>query len=502
MFGFIRKRLARTILTVLTLSVATVMAVIIYLTVSHQTKDMVKEIVLSSEEQARIIVESLRYTMAIGDSPAMERQLLEIRDHGGPDIFICAYDQKISFATEKDTVTLPMAAVIPDRPFLETLDASLKTGLQPPQASQKNIGGKQYITTIHPVLNNPQCYGCHGSERKVLGGIIVSKNAEKNYGAIARLRNKNILISIAGLFIIAIIIYIVLSKLISQPLLTFREKIKELTLKIREGDYSMRLDVRHPDEIGGLILSFNEMAEALERENRSLMKAHEDIAYANQELEAFAYSVSHDLRAPLRGIEGFSKILLDDYSQKIEAQCQHYLNRIRANTLKMSSLIDDMLTLSKAGRTELQKRPVDIQGIVKNALNDFRPEIEARGITIAFGNIPVLDCDQKLMQVALSNLISNAIKFTRNGMDSKIEIGFDDEKKAIFVRDNGIGFDMEYHEKIFGVFQRLHLPEEYEGTGIGLAIVKRIVERHAGKVWAESESGKGATFFITIPFGG
>jgi PAS domain S-box-containing protein len=222
---------------------------------------------------------------------------------------------------------------------------------------------------------------------------------------------------------------------------------------------------------------------------------------ANKELEAFAYSVSHDLRAPLRGIAGFSRILLDEYSIQLDDKCKNYLKRINDSTIRMSALIDDILALSRAGRIELQLRPVNFSEIINNVMKDFREEIEARGISIKTENIPVINCDSILMQAVFSNLISNAIKFTREKEHPEIDIGYDAGKEAIFVRDNGIGFDMQYGDKIFQVFQKLHLPEDYEGTGIGLAIAKRVVERHNGKMWAESEPGKGATFFIKLPKG-
>ncbi len=223
---------------------------------------------------------------------------------------------------------------------------------------------------------------------------------------------------------------------------------------------------------------------------------------ANKELEAFAYSVSHDLRAPLRGIAGFSKILLDEYSAELDDRCKHYLARIDNSTKRMSTLIEDILALSRAGRTELQLRIVKFNDIINYVIRDFSEEIESRGISIRIGEVPAIKCDSILMQTVFSNIISNAIKYTLEKESPEIEIGFDEEKKSIFVKDNGIGFDMQYHDKIFQVFQRLHLPEEYEGTGIGLAIVKRIIDRHHGKVWAESEQGKGTTFFVKLPKGG
>jgi signal transduction histidine kinase len=463
---------------------------------------MIKGIVSSSEEEAHTILTSVSYLMSIGDGKVVQKQLLNLGDNTGIDVFICDYTQKITFSTQKERITSMMADVIPEKTFLEALGESLKSGAQPAHASQEKIRGKRYITSIYPIVNSAECHRCHGSDQKVLGGIVVIKDAEKNFLAIASLRNYNILIGITGICVIAVIIFIVLVKLIKQPLVTFTDKMEELAMKVRDGDYSMRLDMRQPDEIGALVTSFNHMAEVLQKKNGSLKKAHKEIANANKELEAFAYSVSHDLRAPLRGIEGFSKILMDEYSQHLNEECKHYLSRIRCNTVRMSALIDDILTLSRAGRTEIQKRPVPLNEIVKNVLSDCQEDIEARGIAVSASDLPALNCDPSLMQVVFSNLIGNAVKFTRDTESPEIAIGFDTERKTIFVQDNGIGFDMQYHDKIFGVFQRLHLPEEYEGTGIGLAIVKRIVERHHGKIWAESETGRGTAFFIKLPLGG
>lgn len=248
------------------------------------------------------------------------------------------------------------------------------------------------------------------------------------------------------------------------------------------------------------ISSFSKELELKVTERTALLneKTHL-LELANKELEAFAYSVSHDLRAPLRGIAGFSKILSDEYSGLLNDRCKHYLARISDSTIRMSMLIDDILALSRAGRAELQLRPVKFNDIINNVIKDLKEEIETKGISLKIGDVPVVTCDLILMQTVFSNLLSNAVKYTHNKGTPQIEIGFDETKDAMFVKDNGVGFDMQYHDKIFQVFQRLHLPEEYEGTGIGLAIVKRIVDRHHGKVWAESEPGKGTTFFIKLP---
>ncbi|NCO67468.1 MAG: hypothetical protein COY75_06180 [Nitrospirae bacterium CG_4_10_14_0_8_um_filter_41_23] len=302
------------------------------------------------------------------------------------------------------------------------------------------------------------------------------------------------------------------------------ERVKGLSVilsRVSEGNLSIRTEVLEKNDaidmvsqhINAMLDDLEKLYERISSFSKELeLKVAERTAMlnekthlleqANKELEAFAYSVSHDLRAPLRGIAGFSIILLDEYSAQLDDRCKHYLKRISDGINRMSILIDDILALSRAGRTELQLRPVEFGAIINTVLKDFREEIASRGISIKIGEVPAMNCDLILMQTVFSNLISNAIKFTQGKERPEIEIGFDEEKDTTFVKDNGIGFDMQYHDKIFHVFQRLHLPEEYEGTGIGLAIVKRIIDRHHGKVWAESEPGKGTTFFIKLPKGG
>ncbi|MBI5188331.1 MAG: HAMP domain-containing protein [Nitrospirae bacterium] len=478
------------------------MIVIIYMTASRQTKDMVKEIAISSEDISHMIYAGIKspYPMSTGDREVIQRRLSNIREEWKDiEIFICDLDQKIAYATHEERINSKVADFISSKTVLQALDGSLKTGKEPVRVFEEEVHGKRYIITAHPILNHMECYHCHGSSRKVLGGMVVRKSADRSYAAIAELRNRNIMVTILGVCAVVVLIYIILSKLVRQPLMDFTSKIKELTMRIPEGDYSMRIDIRRPDEIGNLVASFNQMAETLEEKNNLLRRVYKELADANKELEAFSYSVSHDLKAPLRGIDGFSKMLMEEYSVQINERGTHYLNRIRENIGRMSALIDDMLTLSRAGMIELQPRHVKFSDMLNNVLEDFRGEIESRGISIKIGDLPIIRCDSTLMQTVFSNIISNAIKFTREKEKPEIIIGFNEGNDTIFVRDNGIGFDMQYHDKIFQVFQKLHLPEEYEGTGVGLALVKRIVDRHHGKVWAESEPGKGATFFVKLP---
>ncbi|MBI5354071.1 MAG: PAS domain S-box protein [Chloroflexi bacterium] len=221
---------------------------------------------------------------------------------------------------------------------------------------------------------------------------------------------------------------------------------------------------------------------------------------ANKELEAFSYSVSHDLRAPLRSIDGFSRILLEDFGPQLSGDAQRYLNLVRANTVQMGNLVDDLLAFARLGRQPVNKQPVSVEKIIRQVLEELSAEQNDRQVEISIGALPQCEADPALLKQVYVNLISNAFKFTRKRKHAHIEIGSEgqDGSLSYFVRDNGVGFDMKYVGKLFGVFQRLHRAEDYEGTGVGLAIVQRIILRHGGHVWAEAEVDKGATFHFTI----
>ncbi|MGE5466810.1 MAG: sensor histidine kinase [Ignavibacteria bacterium] len=221
---------------------------------------------------------------------------------------------------------------------------------------------------------------------------------------------------------------------------------------------------------------------------------------ANKELEAFSYSVSHDLRAPLRHIEGFIHILREDIEAKLGDEDRRYMDVIARAAKQMETLIDDLLAFSRIGRSEMRKGPVDLGAMVAELIQEFDPELQGRNVTWHIAGLPVVNGDPALLRVVMSNLILNALKFTRQRDPAEIEIGCQTgEEDVIFVRDNGAGFDMQYVDKLFGVFQRLHRAEDFEGTGIGLANVRRVVSRHGGRTWAEGKIGGGATFYFSLP---
>jgi light-regulated signal transduction histidine kinase (bacteriophytochrome) len=225
---------------------------------------------------------------------------------------------------------------------------------------------------------------------------------------------------------------------------------------------------------------------------------------ANKDLEEFSYSVSHDLRTPLRAIDGFSRILLEDYSDKLDAEGQRVLNVVRDSTVKIARLIDDILAFSRVGRLEMKREPVDMAALVRSALaEELAPVVAGRELAIDIGTLPGTHGDSAMLRRVWTNLLGNAIKYTAPKPGAVIEIAATAGagETIYFVRDTGVGFDMQYADKLFGVFQRLH-GMEFPGTGIGLAIVKRIVTRHGGRVWAEGKVGDGAIFYFALPWQG
>jgi PAS domain S-box-containing protein len=233
---------------------------------------------------------------------------------------------------------------------------------------------------------------------------------------------------------------------------------------------------------------------------RRVVERTAQLEAANRELEAFSYSVSHDLRAPLRAIDGFSRILVEDYCVELSPDAQHTLQRVRENTQTMSNLIDNLLSFSRLSRQPLKKQSIDPTPLVEQTLELLNGDIAGRKIDFSLLPLPPCQADPTLLKQVFVNLLSNAIKFTGKTDEAVIEVGCLEEnhEKIYYVKDNGVGFDMQYAHKLFGVFQRLHRPDEYEGTGVGLAIVQRIVHRHGGRVWATSEPGQGATFCFTL----
>jgi signal transduction histidine kinase len=237
------------------------------------------------------------------------------------------------------------------------------------------------------------------------------------------------------------------------------------------------------------------------RQNHELRRQEEALEATNKELEEFTYSISHDLRTPLGQVDGFSQLLLDKFSARLDPTVVEYLGHIHEAAQHMKRMVDELLNLGRVGRRDLHPQSTELRPLVDAAMIELESQTRGRNITWHVGPLPQLDCDPELMESVVANLLSNAVKFTRDRDPAVIQVGqmSSEDQPVIFVRDNGAGFDMRYADRLFGVFQRLHRSDEFEGTGVGLATVQRIIRKHGGRIWAESELGKGATFFWTLP---
>ena len=292
--------------------------------------------------------------------------------------------------------------------------------------------------------------------------------------------------------------------LTTRRITTPLRKVTEAAEAVAESRPHVQVTTDRQDEIGRLADSFNTMAKKVELARMDLELQVElrtsELRAANRELEAFSYSVSHDLRAPLRAIAGFVQILDEEHRGTLDEQGRHYLERVKVNAQRMGELIDDLLAFSRIGRTTMIRQTVDLTSIATAVARDLIAA-SGRDIELKISSLQPCYGEGALLNQVFVNLISNAIKFTSKVPHPVITIGCtsSDGVTTYFVRDNGVGFDERYAEKLFGVFQRLHRSDEYEGTGVGLAIVNRIVSRHGGRVWAEGKPNEGATFYFTLP---
>ena len=319
----------------------------------------------------------------------------------------------------------------------------------------------------------------------------------------------------AALFV-AIIVGYKLQNVITKPVTNLSEVATKVT---NEKDYSIRVKEQGVDELRNLTIAFNDMLERIEERSserdaaEEKLKDHRDhleelvnerteaLQNSNKELEAFSYSVSHDLRAPLRSIHGFCQLLVEDYADSLDETGLDYLRRTQKSSLKMTELIESLLQLAKISRTDFKPRDYDLSFLAEEAITKLQEQNKDRFVEIHI--IPNIhsECDDNLLSIAFDNLIGNAWKYTRDVEHPVIEFGVTSTSKnnnTYFVKDNGVGFDMTHADTIFMAFKRLHSDEEFPGTGVGLATVSRIIERHGGEIWVESEEAVGTTFYFTL----
>lgn len=337
-------------------------------------------------------------------------------------------------------------------------------------------------------------------------GLVVKIDTKEVYSSADELRDMLLKIS-AALLALVIIMAIIIAHSISSP-------IKELTKVsgvITGGDLSARANIEAGDEIGDLAKSFNHMTDSLveakahvEEKKTEVESQKKLLEKANKELDSFVYTASHDLRAPLRGIASFASFLEEDYKDKLDQEGLGHIKEIRGGANRMSKLIEDLLTLSRISRIKNPYEEVSTGDLVDDVVKQLEFDIRDKKVDLKVQEkMPTVYCDRIKIGAVFLNLTNNAIKFSSKGnrQSPKVEIGYSEQGEfhKFFVKDNGIGIDPQYHQQIFGIFKRLHSADEYDGTGAGLSIVKRVIDDHDGKIWVESEVGKGATFCFTIP---
>ena len=341
------------------------------------------------------------------------------------------------------------------------------------------------------------------SEEQLLGTVYIRANLDYVEQHMRRYVYM-MLTALAVISVVSLLVALWLQQVITRSITHLAETAGRVA---NQQDYSLRAEKLGDDEIGQTVEAFNQMLHVIEQRDKEL-SGHKvqlelvvgertaELRAANRELEAFSYSVSHDLRSPLRAIDGFSQALLEEYSGQLDEVGRGYLDRVRAASQRMGVLIDNLLRLSRVTRQELQPEPTDISAMAQEIIRELREHEPERKLEISIQDNMVAQCDAKLIRIALTNLIENAWKYSSRQPVARISIGCRDG--VFFVQDNGVGFDMRYADKLFGAFQRLHTKEEFEGTGVGLATVARVIHRHGGEIWAESELDTGATFFFTL----
>jgi signal transduction histidine kinase/DNA-binding response OmpR family regulator len=532
MSGFLRKSLGNKITLAIILTIIVIMSAEIYVRIYFGTRDRIELMTMLAKEVAASTYAGIKTPMWVGDKDGVKRTLMDIQERTkGVEVFICAFDQEITYSTDESKVGRMVEDSVQNKQALQTLSQILVSGVEPTRPFEDIVSGKRNLVSLHPIVNHPDCYHCHGSSRKVLGSMIIQVEAEKIYATVTAQRNRTILVTLCGLFLAVILIYFMINKLVRRPVEDLADKAK----KFAEGDMSVSVNVKTDDEIGILGGTFNYMVESVssfskkleEEVNRKtvllnertrlltlLERANKDLRELDKLKSTFLANMSHELRTPMNAIIGYTDLLLDGVDGPVNEDQEKSLRKVATNARHLLQLINDVLDISKieAGKMKLNPKEIDLKWLVESALPTFEPQMKLKGLRLVIDipeGLPLIYGDEDRIREILINLLSNAVKFTQHGsitVSAKFsERGVRPGEPPIFmeicVEDTGIGIKEDDVGKIFDKFVQADLTtvRQYEGTGLGLSIARGLVSLHKGVIWATSKLGEGSKFCFTLP---
>lgn len=532
MLGILKNHLANKILAAVVTTIVLIMGTEITVRIYFGTKDRIELVNMSARELARSTYAGMKHPMAVGDSQTIIKQMAEIENTAkGVEVFVCDSEQEIVYSTQRDKVRTNLADTIRNRDALNTMNGILKTGQEPNKFLEDEVSGARYLVYFYPILNEPDCYHCHGRSRTVLGSMAIRMSVEGAYGTVVAQRNRTLALTLLGVLAVIFTTRFVVHRLVGKPVRELAEKAK----RFAEGDTSVSMDTGSGDEIGLLGRTFNYMVgcvsaakTALEEEVKKktllldertrlivlLEKANLELRDLDQLRSTFLANMSHELRTPMNSIIGYTDLLIDGVDGPVNEEQAKSLKKISNNSKYLLQLINDILNISKieSGKMQLSTREVDLAWVVDSAVTTFEPMLKQKQLTLSSRideTLSLVYGDEDAVRQILVNLLSNAIKFTSEGgitITAKpsgrgVEPGEAPIFAEICVEDTGTGIREEDLGMIFDKFVQVDLTtvRKHEGTGLGLSIARGLVALHKGMIWVTSSYGKGSRFHFTIP---
>lgn len=532
MIGLLKKRLANKILIAIIGTIILIMGAEIAVRIYFGTRDRIELINFSAKELASSTYAGMKHPMAVGDAKAIIEQMKDIRETAKDvQVFICNYDQEIVYSTENDKLGARLADSISNPDALQKLAEILQTGVRPDEVFEDEVAGARHIVYFYPILNQHDCYHCHGRSRKVLGSMAISMSVEGAYETVAAQRNRTILLTVLGVFLVVLNTYLIVNKFIRHPVQELADKAR----RFAEGDTAASIAPKSEDEIGVLARTFNYMvgcvsmaSKALEEEiarknglleERSrlinlLEKANRELRKLDQLKSTFLANMSHELRTPMNAIIGYTDLLVDGVDGPVNEEQEKSLKKIASNSRYLLQLINDILDISKieSGKVQLNPRELDLRWLIQSVIEIFEPLLRQKHLTLSYEvdeRVDLVYGDEDAVKQILMNLLSNAVKFTNEGgikitakpSERGIELGQSPIFVEVCVEDTGIGIREEDLGTIFDKFVQVDLTtvRQHEGTGLGLSIARGLVALHKGMIWAKSSYGQGSRFYFTIP---